>query len=285
MKQNMKPNPRRANFMKRMFLLSLAAVFGLALILSSGCDENQNDTGLESQTVNDVDTSFMNSFFGEDEIFSPADQSAELSLALIGHQFGISPSSKKGTSGIHALQGEDVEITITAVNNYTYSNGWHIWSFEATVVNLVELDTSDVSGIDSVQILENGVPIQLPTDSTALDGLKARAHVNWTQRQTTNQGFSHHRVDFDLDTVGADTIVTINGSVDDTLNVNETGEMGMCQIDVTIDQTITDLQFFTDSTNANDCPLGGQINSTTTLDVLCVNDMGSGMDTLQINGT
>ena len=257
-------------------VIVLVAVFALGMTFSffSGCSD---DNGTNSNGIDPQDSAFVGEFFSGD-IFLRSLQSIPVSLELLGTVDG---AAKIAPSALASLS-DDEEIIINSIIEYSYTNGWHIFDFSAMIIDLDEHDTVDIAGIDSVQILENGEPVRVPVDSNNIDGLKARAYIDWELRGESNRGDVNHRIDVGLDPGVLDTIVTVDGSVHDTMEVVEDDFDGTCSIFAALDQTVTNLQIRTPSND--DCPLDGQVASTATLDVLCIGNQGAGYDTLQVTG-
>ena len=219
--------------MKRFLVLTLAFAIGLTLTLMMGCSDDDAAVNPDQTTPEPQDSAFLNEFIG-DEMLSRAFQSIPLSLELL--KASPSATSKAVPTALESLGDDDEEIIIESILSYTYTDGWHIFDFEATVVDLVSLDTVDVAGTDSVQILENGTPVREPVDSNAIDGLRARAHIDWDLRGESNQGNLNHRIDVILDPGLIDTIVTIDGSVHDTIDIAGTDDDGRCEVFAALDQ-------------------------------------------------
>ncbi len=264
--------------MKRFLLLGVFMGLGVAVVFLCGCDEDKDRTGSHG-TVDPADSAFLTDFFTEDGLMADPGEIAEVSFALLEHEFGS--SAPKTTASVKALQqGDEIIIINGAV--YSFSDGWHIFDFEATIINQRNNDTVDVVGTDSVQLLENGLPVEIPNESTEMDGLKARAHADWDLRpHGSNHGDIHRAVDIILEVVGADTIIEIDGSAHDTLLLYGDWNNGTCNIDVTLDQTITDLRVYAEG--PQDCPISGYVSIITSLDVLYVG-AGEDPDTLSISG-
>lgn len=268
--------------MKRLLLLALLAGLGISLTFISGCDGGKDDKSTGPGTGNPIDSTYVTGLFGGDDLFGTPYESYVLSFALLDSIPG--GATPKSTGGFKGLQDGDEEVAITAVGSYSYSNGWHIFQFEATVIDLVTYDTIDVVGIDSVQVLEDGQPVQYPTLWTQMDGLKARTHADLDDRSGYSHGDMHHLVDFSIDTVAGETVITIDGTVHDTLSASGGDDVSWCDIDLTLDQAVINLQVYADN-QEGDCPLSGYVTAAVSLEVLCVGEGQGSLDSLSISGT
>ena len=267
--------------MKKRVLLAMFVTLALILTAVAGCDEDEVTNPTEP-VVDPADSAFVTELFNE-EMFMTVFQSMEVSLALLDSIPDVGMRKTAAPMNAFRSDGDSTEHTITAIISYDYSNGWHIFEFEATIVDLTEDDTVDIAGIDSVQVLENGEPVEYPTEQTEMDGLKERVHVDWDRRSDTDHGDLNHVVDIVLDSVEVDTIVTVNGTVHDTLLMSELWDSATCELEVSFDQTVTDLQI--NVTGDEECPRDGQIVVMASLDVECIGGSGSDFDSLSISGT
>jgi len=264
--------------MKRMVMTGAACM--LALVLVIGCDEDDSGTN-NIGTRDPIDSTFVTEWF-EDDLTDFGFASIDISQELIQHIPG-NPVGKEQLGAV-ALDDPETEVTINLVGDYSYSNGWHIFDFEATLVDHDSDDTVDIDGVDSVQVLTSGTPVQSPDETTPIDGLKARAVVDFDVRNDDGQGSIHHRIDLDVDTDGgADTTLIINGSTNDALSGSETTSLGECDASVTEAATITNLRIDADAEDG-DCPEAGTIVVVATVDVQCVGS-GDPPETLDIDGT
>ena len=264
--------------MKRLLLLSLLLALSISLGTITGCDENKGTDSAGTGNDYASDSAIISDFFGDDDIFGTPFEAFALSFALLDSiPVGAAP---KSAGGLKALQDENEQVTITAVISYIYSGGWHIFEFEATVVDLIAYDTIDVVGIDSVQLLDDGQPVQYITPETQMDELRARTHADLDDRSGESHGDMHHAVSFAMDT----PVITINGTVHDTLSASSQDEGGSCEVSLTLDQTITNLQMYVGISEGGDCPNSGHVSMTASLDMTCVG-LDDGPTSLSISGT
>ncbi len=265
--------------MKRLMLVLLCTLLGLSVILMLGCDKDDDVTGNDDTTLTPEDSSMIVDVLQHDMFETPL-QSLEVSWVLLDYL----PEAKmpKMSNPAAALGTDDEVLVIIEAGYQGYSEGWHIFNFHARVTDQLTLDTVDIMGTDSVQIIEDGDPVQYPTPEIQIEGLKERAHADWWTN-SDDTGAVHHRLEIDLDTsLVGDTLVTVNGTVDDYLRVHEEDDFGICDIELGLDQVITDIVF--NVNQESDCPESGQIVQTVTINIHCVGDGQHAGDTLDVHG-
>lgn len=267
--------------MRRSLILTVLLLGGWALVLVGGCSDDDEGTNSVQPTVTEDDSAFVSEFF-DPEMFMDVGNSIPISIALLDSIPG-GASTPKSTSPWQALQGDDDPI-VTAVIHYEYSEGWHIFDFEAVIVDLEVNDTVFILGLDSVQVLYEGTPLQFPNSQSEIDQLKERAHADWHSNTFAENGVVHHALDIALTFPGEDTVVTIGGSAHDTTHIGGGFGNTICEIDISLDQDVSDLQLSTGMQDG-DCPLDGDLDMIASLDVFCMGEGTQAADTLDINST
>ncbi len=264
--------------MKRLMLVLLCTLLGLSVILMLGCDKDDDVTGNDNTTLTPEDSSAIVDIL-QDDLFDTPLKSLEVSWVLLDYL--PEATMPKMSSPVAAL-GQDEEILVIIEAEYQgYFNGWHVFNFHARVTDQSTSDTVNIIGTDSVQIIEAGAPVRYPTPETQIEGLKECAHADfWTN--SDDSGAIHHRLEIDLDTSGNDTLVTVNGTVDDYLRVHDEDDFGVCDVELGLDQIITNIVF--NVNQESDCPESGQIVQVATIDIYCVGEGPNAGDTLNISG-
>jgi len=270
--------------MKRTFfvLLSLFCIAFCLFVL--GCsDDDEKVTNPAS--IDPEDSTFVQDAFDGD-IFLEGLQSVDLSLELLNNI--PVPLAPKYEQGSRLLIDDDEEIVISSINSYNYSEGWHIFSFDALVVNVVEPDTVWIMGSDSVQVSLEGTAIQNYTPESDFDLLQQRVHAHWRDTPfigailaSTEEGHIHHRLGIDIEVIAPDTFITANGTVYDTLINHEESMDDVCDMTAILSQTLTNLQM--DVTSTDGCPESGTVVVAANLDVECV-DYEDPPNTFTLNG-
>lgn len=266
--------------MKKLIFLTLAFSICFGLVWISGCSDDDKSTGTNTTVAPEaVDSNFMNSLFGEDLLMNSI-QSIEVSMALLD-SIPNAPIKENGGQLLSLMAG-DQDIIITAITSYDFVNGWHIFQFEASVVDLGSYDTTNVIGWDSVRVSYLGTPLEFPNSQSEMDEFLARAHVYWyLLPDSLHNAALHHRLDVGLNIQNnSDTLISLSGSVNDTISVQDSMNQSYCQVDLTLNQTLSNFQFYPNSPDTV-CPESGTISAMVTLDVACT---GGEFDTLNVNG-
>lgn len=251
-------------------LLSLA-------VLAVGCSNDSTSTAPANEPQSTGDTAMISNMMG-DAVLSTPTQTILLSEALLANESRI---SGRRTAGFASLSSDD-DIIITSVTSYSYSDGWHIFEFEATVIDHDIEDTVDIAGIDSVQVLVGGEPVQEVANDDFVDGLRARAHVDWDLRSGDATADANHAIDVGIAVSEMDTIVTVGGMVNDTVQSMFVGDSASCSVYVTLDQLIDNLQVYAGAGD-DQCPIDGFISSTAHIEADCVSFDET--DSASVNGT
>jgi hypothetical protein len=267
--------------MKRKTLLAAVLLLGLAITLLLGCGEEEdeitgNGGGLLIGDTLAPEFQFVSEFLGEGSM-EFVFHSLEMTMVLVDSIPGGGAPAKAGQPASLMPQEESL---IVESYTYTYANFWHIFAFEAIVVDELTSDTIvDVSGIDSFQVLVNGDPVQYP--GPLFNGLNIRSHFDWMESSGFASGHSDHSLNLTAAPVGIDTAITITGSVYDSLGMYVSDGQTQCLLDMAIELTLSELTFigFMD-----ECPTAGSASSTVRLDLSCEGG-GSGYDSLNVNGT
>lgn len=263
--------------MKRILILLVTLGLIAGLLYIAGCTD-EDDIIDDVNVIDPADSTFIQNIFGL-RTLGNAFQSIPISLALLD---SIPDSSKgMGKQAFDVLPQANDSIVITSAGYTGYSNGWHVFNFEATVFNLDNGDITDIIGHDSLKVWHNGAPVQYISSPSQLDTLEERAHASWTQRNNVSSGKVHHNIVASVIRAVNDTTLTIRGFSHDTLSQDGIISDNDCLLEVTLNENIDSLQFVV---NVNDsCPTSGNITLLSSLDVFCVSDSGLGSDTLSIN--
>lgn len=178
------------------------------MIYIVGCTD-EDDIIDEVNVIDPDDSTFIESIFGM-RTLGNAFQSIPISLSLLDSI----PGAPKGMAkqAFEAVPQANDSIIITSAGYTGYSNGWHVFNFEATVFNLDNGDITDIVGHDSLKVWYDGAPVQYISNPTELDTLEERAHASWTQRNNVSSGKVHHNIVASVIRAVNDTTLTIRGS-------------------------------------------------------------------------
>lgn len=272
--------------MKRLMLLLFTGLLVLFAAFMLGCDEDSAVIDDGDQTILTPEDSSMVEDMLTGDLFSSLN-ALNLSWELLDSIPGDGAPKFAGSS--FALEGGDEDIIITAAGYEGYSNGWHIFHFSAKAVedyiydSVHYYDTVFISGVDSIQVIADGGPIQYLGEQTVIEGLNERVHVNFEDNHDDFSGAINHIIEVDMTYGDVDTILTLNGTTDDQLHSGENSDWGACDITMTMEQTITNLVF---NVNGDDgCPESGTITSLSTIDAFCTGLGAHAGDTLDVNSS
>lgn len=253
----------------------------LGAILLAGCDSDDSAVGTQPTDDTGADSSLVSTTIGDRMMATPF-QSLEISTQLLAQQGVTVLNARPGP--LAATSAGDEDIIITAIGDYSYANGWHVFTFEAIVVNTNTGDTVDIAGVDSVQVLVNGSPVFVVDHNVVIDGVLARAHLDWSVRDGSGDGVVHHSIDVGATPIEADTLITIDGFAHDTLNGFEATDSVQCDVHLSYDMTIENLQVYA-SAGDDDCPEAGDITVAVSIDAGCAEIIGSNPDSVHVDGT
>ena len=265
--------------MRRLFVLT-ALLFGvLALVMGCSDDDEGTPTGGPTQgDTADLSFQFIDSVIGED-IFSTMAYSQDIAFSLMDSIPGASPQFSRETPFASLAINQEGDVTITDVTSFEYTeSGWFVFEFEAIIVETMENDTTYVSGIDSLQLLDNGAVIDTSAVDPEIDEIKIRGHIQWSHSDDAS-GASHHSFDIEAQVSGLDTLVLINATAIDTLGLLWSTDSASCTLDVFNNLTATNVLIHPDVEGA--CPESGRLVASATVDLSCT----GGGEILSINWT
>lgn len=273
--QSQNPFQRRL-IMKRNVLVSLMLLSLWAVVGIIGCGDD-SATGSGNLVVDSTNFIVVDDILG-DGYFSSAFESMELSFALLD-SIPVQAAPRKALFSSFAASSDS--IVISSISQYTFSNGWHIFDFDGTTYDPTTQITSAVTGVDSIQVIEDGIAVQYPQGEEFIDGLKLRAHVLWQTDPVQNTGSFHHSLDIEFVRTDLSTTIIISGSATDTVHASF-AEFGIdCALDASMDQTITSLT----TTTGEQCPTAGTVDMSASIDFACTDtaNIGSSIDSLTIS--
>lgn len=270
-------------------IVALAVLAGL-FVFAIGCDSDSDNNSTGPTIVGDTtDVAFqaVDGFFEDLGFNETFDVSSEFTFDMLEAQFPTTWQSS-GRSGLTA-KASSVDSSVIIISNYTFANGWHVFTFSATLFEIVNgqiVNSVLASGVDSVQVLKDGIAQQIP-DTTA-NALNIRAHFTV---DASSQGFSYtgnHSLGLvlNLDAVSPNLVLnaTITQDVNASISDSALVDTVTCNLDITLNQTITNLTFPVDSNDEpSDCPSSGSMVTVATLNLTC--GSATSLDSLSINGS
>ena len=162
---------------KTHFLSGMAAALLAVVVISCSKDDDDKSTNTPNQTQNQQAEILVG--LVSDQVLSSPWETVLLTEELMKTIQGPT-DSKDGI--IKSLQDPYEHIIIESISEHTYNGGWHMFQFQALVVNSLTHDTVDAVGIDSVQILVDGEPQYSWPWLEGPDAFKVRSHVDWEMR-------------------------------------------------------------------------------------------------------
>lgn len=216
-----------------------------------------------------IDSSMVVNILGGEDAFNNVFKSLDMSISLLD---SIPQIPGKVAGSLKSLGGGE-DIIITAINSYSYENGWHIFDFSADVIDNYNNDTVFVAGVDSVKLLLGGTPVQYPSGTESFDAINEHAHASYSQSWSDDFGAVHHLVEVALESSPTDTVITISGTTNDTASFSNEDQLMACSIDMNLNQTISSLVMSV--VDNSGCPSSGSITTTAGLDMSCSGQNGS----------
>lgn len=264
--------------MKRFTLLFTLLSLGVFMAMLPGCSTEDAITNLIQGDTNSAEFQFVNEIIGSDAMEGFGNVSAfsfELIDSIPGATF-----SPKNSNGRQAL-GIGDEIILFDSLSYSWNGSWHVFAFSAMIIDTMFNDTIDISGIDSLQTLSNGTPIQVPDSS--MDELRVRAHIVISERNGSFNGSGIHSIDITGITPMLIDPVTLNGSATETFSGTDSDSGATCNFAFSNALTVNNVVVSLEGTSG--CPTSGSINMTANIDMTCIQNLGSAVDTVKVAGS
>ena len=258
--------------MKKIALITLMLLLAAAASLIPGC----NSTGTDSEfgDTNAVEFQLVQNVVAENSL-GGVGNIVDVSWTLYDSIPGVTTSPKSFSS--RAASSEDIIVVDSF--NYSYNGGWHVFAFWVKAVDTVAHDTVDVTGIDSLQALNNGVPMQVP--DTTVDDLYIRAHYDVALRNTNIVGSSDNSVNIgNIDWTGV-TPTVIDGNV--TENLQGTVSDSEIVVDFNFTNTLN-ADNIVANLGSEECPSSGLLSLNSTVDISAIRTIGASVDTLNVQG-
>ena len=258
-------------------LFRTLTVFGAicALMLGYGCSSSDKATNNTSTANLDQLEGFV-----EEDFYAMALQSLDLSLSLLDSIPAASAPDQQKTRLDRVIAGDGDDLVISAIASYAYQNGWHIFQFAATIDPGDGSGVADMTGIDSVQVLQGGVPMGPDADFSLLDEVTSHAHFSWASQDGATSVGANQLINVIFDVAGADTTFIVDGSFDQELSAVFEDSTSSCSFDIDIAAVVNDLAI----SNDNDCPQSGSIEMDVALDLACLSTGGENPGALSVEG-
>ena len=245
--------------MKRIAALIFTAAIVVLLAIGCGSDGDKQITGNKDTTFvtgnpNDGTLLFAKEFINSDESFTGLGYGMELTMELLGEQFG--GFSKAAVNNGLSVSSDSV-VFDTANFSYTVSpDNWHIFTFVISVFdNQIWLE---FEGIDSAKVFKGGAVMANP-DST-FDAVNIRAHLQINAADTIFDLHlaAHHAINIaSVNLADSTDIFNLSGSGADSIFANVSTDTTDCMMTVSQNTTAQNIAMIT---KGGDCPLSGSAN-------------------------
>lgn len=252
--------------MKRLLLLSLAMFIGIGLIIVSGCSDDDDDNPSSSgKTVGDPDDprlEVMEDFSGQANFI--------IDLQLLGISFELYDSIPDAPPVAKmSMPNQDINISNLQIENYLYSNYWHIFTCSVYVAMVEDNDTTwfTYDGIDSIRVYNAAGYLHYPDESVI--GMNIRAHLNAEFEGVDISGNIGNHASFDLNAIDLSSVL-LNGLSHDSVDYIGVGESGTCDLSMYFYQGISDL-LIDESVlgSSGGCPPSGSVGLVFTVNLDC----------------
>lgn len=245
-------------------LLRIFTVFGAVAVLTLGFGCSSSDKATNNNSTSNLDQ--LEGFVDED-FYAMALQSFDLSLSLLDSIPAASaPDNNQKTKLENLLAADGDDLIINSIGSYAYQNGWHIFQFAATIDPGDGSGLADMIGIDSIQVLQGGVPMGPDADFSLLDEVTTHAHFSWASQNGLTSVGANQLVNVSIDVAGADTTFIVDGSFDEALNAVFEDSTSSCSFDIDLAAVVNDLAI----SNADDCPQSGSVAMDVAIDLSCL---------------
>jgi hypothetical protein len=259
-------------------LLRILTVFGAICVLTLGFGCSSSDKATNNTTTSNLDQ--MEGLVDED-FYAMALQSLDLSLSLLDSiPVAGAPDDRQKTKLERLVAGEGDDLVINAIASYAYQNGWHIFQFAATIDPGDGSGVADMTGIDSVQVLQGGVPMGPEADFSLLDEVTSHAHFSWLSQDGATSVGANQLVNVTFDVVGSDTTFVVDGSFDQALSAVFEDSTSSCSFAIDVAAVVNDLAI----SNSDDCPQSGSVVMDVAIDLACLSTGGEGPQSLTVEG-
>lgn len=263
--------------MKRFTLLFTLLSLGAFITLLPGCSSDDVVSNLIQGDTNSSEFQAVENIVGS-EGFEAIGNSFDFTLEILDSIPGSTFSPKKAIS--RQALGIDNEILVFDSLSYSWDGTWHVFAFSAMLIDTIYNDTISIDGIDSIQTLSGGQSMQVP-DST-LDELRIRSHFVIAEVGGQFTANSDHALTVTGITVEMLTPVTINGTATETASGSDGDSTITCTFTFSNALTVTNIMIAEGGTIG--CPTSGSISMTATIDMSCIGDLGTGVDTISVSG-
>lgn len=240
----------------------LAPAFGFLLLAGCGSSEKPT-TPLTTGSTSDPNYRFVSQEVVNDQSF----QGVTLGLDLSGSLVDSIPGAVPSRGLLRALPAVENGQLVIESYSYVLQGTWHIFQVSGFVAFISPVDTFDITGVDSIQLMSNEAPILYPDDT--MDGFDYRLHFDsWSRIDSDSLAGSH---DVSVRLVDSATI-SANADLAENIHFQHSDSVATCDVSVANSFRATDVLI---SIDGGGCPLGGTIVLTSAISIDCLGTGGS----------
>lgn len=228
------------------------------LVLLSGCESSDNPTTpLTPGNNNDANYQFVSEEVVDGQAFDGVDLSLDLTGSLVDSLSAGAPTRAHWAAKPALENGELV------IQSYSYSlqGTWHVFQVTGFVALFSPVDTLDLVGLDSIQLLSNEVPITYPDET--MDGFDYRLTFDVWSRTDIDSVSARHDVQMRL--VDSAT-ANINADMAENIRFHHADSLASCDVSLANTLQINDVTI--DIENGG-CPLSGTVVLTSAISLDC----------------
>lgn len=280
--------------MKRLGLLFVMAALlgGLSLVI--GCSGGgSTDSNLVEGDTTDVAFQIAQDLVGDEgeimEFASDIDLSMELLYEATGYPQVSSPGLPGSRIANAAASADSISNIVIGSWEFTADN-WFVCTFSATQYEYdcgefgCDSSIATLEGIDSVQLVMMGDPLDTSQYSGGFNEIRARAHVSaGGQDAFGDVSADIHRWVNIAEDLTSDSLVQVNAGSFDTLSISFQGDSASCDIVVTENGSIQDLVVLAWD-DSGECPRSGSASTTATITLACLGTGSDNLEQLDIEG-
>ncbi len=243
----------------------------LLLAVMAGCDSSgSSNNDLVPGDTTDAEYQFVSGILGDG-----LSETMNASISLTFDFWDSIPGATMAGKGSHQRLATQTDDVVVSEYSYSYGGGWHVFSFTGYVADFA--DTIDINGVDSVQFLVLGTPMQVP-DST-VDELRIRLSFDMADRAGEISVAVNQSLDIDGITPSMLTPVTVSGSLTESLLATFADTASSCSLDMSTTVNVNNVQAVLSGDN---CPTSGTLSAVAALEMSCT---GSDDLALDVDGT
>jgi hypothetical protein len=248
---------RRRTTLKNRFRW-LAVMFAGLMLIAAGCSSSDTDSN-PLIPGNNNDANFQ--FIEEEVVSEQAFEGIELSLDLAGELIDSIPGAAPTRKRFYAEPAIENGTLVIESYSYSFQNNWHVFQVSGYVAIDFPVDTLDLTGIDSIQIMTDGVPQQVPDDF--VNSFAFNAHFDVWSRTSSDSISADHQVTATLiDT----SLIGIDADLGENIHFTRSDSLGSCDVDLANTFQATDIVM---DFEGSGCPQSGTIVITTAVQFDC----------------